>query len=151
MVWSHNRYIVGLLVFFILGHWTLILQGMMTVNCTSGEAKSSRKVSGSMLNGFRDLAVSLRVLITRSWLPSSFTPWSSTYWWSPWMYTSYSELGLGLRAYLAQLVLGSWSSMMVLFISSLRAYFLCSVAWYFLNIVAVSLSTWPPRYSSWWS
>ncbi|KAF8735896.1 hypothetical protein AX14_001276 [Amanita brunnescens Koide BX004] len=28
-VWSQNRYIVGLLVLVILGHWTLILQGIM--------------------------------------------------------------------------------------------------------------------------
>jgi len=28
VVWSHNRYIVGLLLLVILGHWTLILQGI---------------------------------------------------------------------------------------------------------------------------
>jgi len=29
VVWAHNRYVVGLLVLVILGHWTLILQGVM--------------------------------------------------------------------------------------------------------------------------
>jgi len=28
-VWSHNRYITGLLILVILGHWSLILQGAL--------------------------------------------------------------------------------------------------------------------------
>ena len=133
MVWSHNRYIVGLLVLVILGHWTLILQGMMTLNFKTSEAKSPRKVSGCKLNGLRDPAASLPKLITPSWLQSSFTRCASIFWWSSWTCTSCSELALGLHAYLAQIVLGSWSSLTVLFISWLRAYFLCSLAWYFFK------------------
>jgi len=133
VVWSHNRYIVGLLLLVILGHWTLILQGMTTVNCKTGEAKSPRKVSGCELNGLRDPAASLQKLITPSWLQSSFTPCASIFWWSSWTCTNCSALALGLHVYLAQIVLGSWSSLTVLFISWLRAYFLCSLAWYFFK------------------
>lgn len=39
-IWAQNKYIIGLLVLIILGHWSLILQGTIRFDGTQPNALS---------------------------------------------------------------------------------------------------------------
>lgn len=123
-IWSQNRYIIGFLILVILGHWSLILQGITKslFPYSPVDWYKTFQASSWRPSGFLEQDVLSLKLTTRFWLPFSSIPCASTLLFSHWTRTNSLLLGEKGKECSAPVGLLNSSSLMAWFTSSLREF-----------------------------
>ncbi len=120
-IWAQNRYIIGFLVLVILGHWSLILQGIIeSLPWPPVPWFPYYKASSWRPSGYPEQDALLLKPTTRFLLPFSFTLCASTLLSSCWTHTNSLELGEKGRECLAPAGSPNSSSQMAWFTSCSR-------------------------------
>lgn len=123
-IWSQNRYIIGFLILVILGHWSLILQGIAKslFPYSPVDWYKTFQASSWRPSGFLEQDVLSLKLTTRFLLPFSSIPCASTLLFSHWTRTNSLLLGEKGKECSAPVGLLNSSSLMAWFTSSLREF-----------------------------